>query len=497
MGETTPDGKRFDNEGIYTFANGDTYVGAFKDGRMHGHGTLFFTAARGGGQYRGIWENGRNVSGSFVFADGLVYNRNENPPPTTTTTTDNTTTADTPTKAATSAVVSVLTPTPPPAKSTPARSVSIHSPVQNKNNNSNINDSSKKKKDSIATGAKSVDAETPFVDNNTAWLYCRGGDRRLWAEHLREVMPVLPLQALLAGERGVWGKTEKEKEEEEKEKNEKSEKEEKNETMKGGPARWAAQLVVAPSVAAEARTPATFAEGQPRTLRDIPHEYWRDPNTRARVVAAAQLPTPPFRGEETPTTTTNTTNTDTAESTEGTGVERTGAAVVGYGERPVMNLTLRIIKPLKAEAVVAAMAAMHIAESKNTPNTTEQQERKEEAKPKEEVEVEEEDRQQIPSVKNGEEVVTERVGSEQEAGFSSSALNMMSFEVGSFEGSTIVEHSVYTRSGPVHELTPPPTPAPPSVLENVMEKASTVGGDDPIDSPLGDEAQSPKGEDNV
>lgn len=41
-GECTADGKRAHRYGEFTFANGDKYVGEFKDGVMHGHGVIFY-----------------------------------------------------------------------------------------------------------------------------------------------------------------------------------------------------------------------------------------------------------------------------------------------------------------------------------------------------------------------------------------------------------------------------------------------------------------------
>lgn len=225
-GETTGDGRRFGGQGVFTFANGDTYVGAFHDGCMHGHGTLFFTEERGGGQYRGVWENGRNVSGAFVFADGLVF------------------------------------------------------------------------------GGR--DGAGVSCGDGGAWRYCREGDRRLWAEHLREVMPVLPQQAILGGVRVPQS------------------------TL------WAEEPVVAPCVAEEAKTPATFAQRQPRSLTDVPAEFWKDPQQRERVVTTVQLPTPPFVGAQ-----------------GGAGREET---MTDTGGKPMINLSLRTIVPLQSEAMKRAIA---------------------------------------------------------------------------------------------------------------------------------------------
>ena len=44
--------------GTYTFANGDKYVGEWKDGKQHGQGTFTGTD---GTVMKGIWENGELV----------------------------------------------------------------------------------------------------------------------------------------------------------------------------------------------------------------------------------------------------------------------------------------------------------------------------------------------------------------------------------------------------------------------------------------------------
>ncbi|RNF25807.1 uncharacterized protein Tco025E_02062 [Trypanosoma conorhini] len=266
-GETTPDGKRFNEQGVYTFANGDTYVGAFKDGRMHGHGTLFFTAERGGGQYRGVWEDGRNVSGAFVFADGLVYGSGEDTATAHTTAVNNS------------------------ASATGSRKPEVKRGVDGGAPPGNEPGTARNARENVAE----------------EWLYCREGDRRLWAEHLREVMPVLPMQSVLGGVRVPQS------------------------------SRWAVEPVVAPSVAAEAKIPATFVLGQPRSLAEVPADYWEEPQQREGVIASMELPTPPFRGAQ-----------------AGAGREET---MVDSGDKPAVNLSLRIIAPLESEAMRRAIAA--------------------------------------------------------------------------------------------------------------------------------------------
>ena len=57
--------------GTYTFANGDKYVGEFKDGKYNGQGT--YTSANGN-KYVGEYKDGkRNGQGTFTFADGEKY----------------------------------------------------------------------------------------------------------------------------------------------------------------------------------------------------------------------------------------------------------------------------------------------------------------------------------------------------------------------------------------------------------------------------------------
>lgn len=61
---------RFEGEGEYTFPDGVVYRGGFRDGQFHGEGELRFPS---GGIYRAVFDNGTEVEGTFVFADGLTY----------------------------------------------------------------------------------------------------------------------------------------------------------------------------------------------------------------------------------------------------------------------------------------------------------------------------------------------------------------------------------------------------------------------------------------
>ena len=72
-GQTTKDTKRMHARGIFSFANGNKYVGTFHDGMFHGQGIIFFTKANGGGQFRGTWKDGECLGGDYIFADGLQF----------------------------------------------------------------------------------------------------------------------------------------------------------------------------------------------------------------------------------------------------------------------------------------------------------------------------------------------------------------------------------------------------------------------------------------
>lgn len=73
VGQNTKDQKRMHGRGIFTFANGNQYVGTFHDGMFHGQGIIFFTPQNGGGQFRGVWNLGKQVSGDYIFSDGLQF----------------------------------------------------------------------------------------------------------------------------------------------------------------------------------------------------------------------------------------------------------------------------------------------------------------------------------------------------------------------------------------------------------------------------------------
>ena len=61
-----------------TLANGDTYVGEFKDDEYNGQGTYTFgpNSEWSGDKYVGGYKDGKkNGQGTYFFADGTVENR--------------------------------------------------------------------------------------------------------------------------------------------------------------------------------------------------------------------------------------------------------------------------------------------------------------------------------------------------------------------------------------------------------------------------------------
>ena len=63
------DSGRFSGDGTYTYPDGIKYVGQFKNVMFHGKGTLIFS----NGVYNGVFKNGKEVDGEYVFNDGLKY----------------------------------------------------------------------------------------------------------------------------------------------------------------------------------------------------------------------------------------------------------------------------------------------------------------------------------------------------------------------------------------------------------------------------------------
>ena len=58
------------SQGTYTFVEGATYTGEYKDGERHGQGTL---KSAYGDTYTGEWKDGLdNGQGTYTYADGTV-----------------------------------------------------------------------------------------------------------------------------------------------------------------------------------------------------------------------------------------------------------------------------------------------------------------------------------------------------------------------------------------------------------------------------------------
>ena len=55
IGETNSKGQRH-GQGTLTFADGETYTGAFRDGKANGQGTMTYA---GGITYSGQWKDGQ------------------------------------------------------------------------------------------------------------------------------------------------------------------------------------------------------------------------------------------------------------------------------------------------------------------------------------------------------------------------------------------------------------------------------------------------------
>eukprot|EP00439_Symbiodinium_sp_Y106_P065686 s312_g10.t1 len=58
-------------DGTFTYVNGDAYAGQWREGKKHGNGT--YTFAKDGTQLVGEWEDGKIVSGKWVFPNGTFY----------------------------------------------------------------------------------------------------------------------------------------------------------------------------------------------------------------------------------------------------------------------------------------------------------------------------------------------------------------------------------------------------------------------------------------
>lgn len=285
-GQKTTDLKRFHGLGQYTFPNGDRYVGGFYDGCFHGYGVIFYRMREPAavdtsnsvsltsqqlrrkkmdeedekeqakkdavdkeindlqdfldkatlskeedpfpekpaeeppedestivwqGQYRGIWEHGKNVNGCYVFADGLVYG---------------------------------------------GRAMKDDSPEE-------------------VEAAKQACAD---------WPYCQCSDHRLWAEHLRNITPVLPYEAVFGG--AQLQQEFRDNLEEVKPVN--------NQMF------WSDMPILVPSSCEQEMIPSSFAGGQPRGGKDVAGKWWKSGTKRREVITALALPTDPLVAEEDP-----------------------------------------------------------------------------------------------------------------------------------------------------------------------------------------------------
>ena len=57
-------------QGTYTYANGEKYVGEYKDDKKNGQGTYTYP---NGNRYVGQWKGGNQYQGSFIWRDGSKY----------------------------------------------------------------------------------------------------------------------------------------------------------------------------------------------------------------------------------------------------------------------------------------------------------------------------------------------------------------------------------------------------------------------------------------
>eukprot|EP01028_Stygiella_incarcerata_P005493 TRINITY_DN2314_c0_g1_i1.p1 TRINITY_DN2314_c0_g1~~TRINITY_DN2314_c0_g1_i1.p1 ORF type:complete len:160 (-),score=48.34 TRINITY_DN2314_c0_g1_i1:71-550(-) len=65
---------RMEGIGEFKMESGNVYVGEMKDGMFHGNGKIIFPD---GGMYVAKWENGKVVSGQYIFDDKLFYGGKE------------------------------------------------------------------------------------------------------------------------------------------------------------------------------------------------------------------------------------------------------------------------------------------------------------------------------------------------------------------------------------------------------------------------------------
>ena len=67
------DGRFEDLAGTYVYQDGTQFIGSLKNGAFHGPGRLLFK----GGEYKGLFEKGKAVSGEYMFYDDLKYDEKE------------------------------------------------------------------------------------------------------------------------------------------------------------------------------------------------------------------------------------------------------------------------------------------------------------------------------------------------------------------------------------------------------------------------------------
>ena len=70
-GNTSEEVEMLNGQGTYNYADGNKYVGEWKDDKKSGQGTFTFAS---GNKYVGEWkDNSRNGQGTFTFASGNKY----------------------------------------------------------------------------------------------------------------------------------------------------------------------------------------------------------------------------------------------------------------------------------------------------------------------------------------------------------------------------------------------------------------------------------------
>lgn len=189
VGGRTADGRRFDGLGRYTFANGDVYIGGMQDGQLHGKGVIFFRRSTLSTCSDSHAKTGiKGSSGiSAAAADALHQARTGN----------GADRGDDGLRAFLNPSASVLSADSEEVWSGQYRGVWEHGRHVK---GQYVFD------DGLVYGNDEADAlhhisqqQQQLHFPSTAWSYCDGADRRLWAEYLENVAPVLPHEALLGG----------------------------------------------------------------------------------------------------------------------------------------------------------------------------------------------------------------------------------------------------------------------------------------------------------